>query len=69
MKHTVKYWDKKLLYLQRLADSVGYGIDNDTDYLTICQLLPASSNKSAPVEILSLFYNVAERVQSVKNCK
>lgn len=22
--HTVKYWDKKLLALQRLADSVGY---------------------------------------------
>ena len=67
--HTVKYWDKKLLSLQRLADSVGYGIDNDTDYLTIYQLLPTSSNKPAPVEILPLFYNVIERVQSVKNRK
>ena len=69
MKHTVKYWDKKLLSLQRLADSVGYDIDNDTDYLTIFQLLPTSSSKPAPVEILPLFYKVAERVQSVKNCK
>ena len=69
MKHTVKYWDKKLLSLQRLADSVGYDIDNDTDYLTICQLLPVSRNKPAPVEILPLFYNVASRIQSVKNCK
>lgn len=69
MKHTVKYWDKKLLSLQRLADSVGYDIDNDTDYLTICQLLPASKNKQAPVEILPLFCKVVERVQSVKNCK
>ena len=67
--HTVKYWDKKLLSLQRLADSVGYGIDNDTDYLTIYQLLPTSSNKPAPVEILPLFYKVAERVMTVKNCK
>ena len=67
--HTVKYWDKKLLSLQSLADSVGYDIDNDTDYLTIYQLLPASSNKPAPVEILPLFYNVVERMQSVKNCK
>ena len=67
--HTVKYWDKKLLSLQRLADSVGYDIDNDADYLNVCQLLPALSNKPAPVEILPLFYNVAERVQSVKNCK
>ena len=69
MKHTVKYWDKKLLSLQRLADSVGYDIDNDTDYLTIYQLLPVSRIKPAPVEILPLFYNVVERVQSIKNCK
>ena len=67
--HTVKYWDKKLLSLQRLADSVGYDIDNDADYLNVCQLLPVSRSKSAPVEILPLFYNVAERIQSVKNCK
>ena len=69
MKHTVKYWDKKLLSLQRLADSVGYDIDSDPDYLSICKLLPVSRNKPAPVEILTLFYNVVERVQSVKNCK
>ncbi len=69
MKHTVKYWDKKLLSLQRLADSVGYDIDSDPDYLNVCQLLPASNSKPAPVEILPLFYNVVERVQSVKNCK
>ena len=67
--HTVKYWDKKLLALQRLADSVGYDIDSDPDYLSICQLLPASSNKPSPVEVLPLFYNVVERMQSVKNCK
>ena len=69
MKHTVKYWDKKLLSLQRLADSVGYDIDSDADYLNVCQLLPTSRSKSAPIDILPLFYNVAERVQSVKNCK
>lgn len=69
MKHTVKFWDKKLLSLQRLADSVRYDVDRDTDYVTICQLLPASRNKPAPVEILPLFYNVVERVMTVKNCK
>ena len=69
MKHTVKYWDKKLLSLQRLADSVGYGIDSDADYLQICKLLPVSRSKTAPAEILPLFYNVVDRVQSVKNCK
>ena len=69
MKHTVKYWDKKLLSLQRLADSVGYDIDSDADYLQICKLLPASRNKPAPADILPLFCKVVERVQSVKNCK
>ena len=67
--HTVKYWDKKLLSLQRLADSVRYDIDSDADYLSICPLLPVSRSKSAPVEILPLFYKVVERVQSVTNCK
>ncbi len=67
--HTVKYWDKKLLSLQRLADSVGYDIDSDADYLNVCKILPVSRSKPAPVEILPLFYKVVERVQSVKNCK
>ena len=69
MKHTVKYWDKKLLSLQCLADSVRYDIDSDPDYLNVCQLLPVSRNQPAPAEILPLFYNVASRIQSVKNCK
>ena len=67
--HTVKYWDKKLLALQRLADFVRYDIDSDPDYLNVCQLLPASNSNPAPVEILPLFCNVVERVQSVKKCK
>ena len=74
MKHTVKYWDKKLLSLQRLADSVGYDIDNDPDYIAACDYQPATFTESsrmqaASPEILPLFYNVVERVQSVKNCK
>lgn len=67
--HTVKYWDSKLYQLQKLADSINYHIDSDADYLQICKLLPVLRSKPAPVEILPLFYNVVERVQSVKNCK
>ena len=67
--HTVKYWDSKLYKLQKLADSIKYDIDSDPDYLNVCQLLPASISKPAPVEILPLFYNVVERVMTVKNCK
>ena len=67
--HTVKYWDSKLYQLQKLADSIKYDIDSDPDYLNVCKLLPASNSKPAPVEILPLFYNVVERMQSVKKCK
>ena len=71
MKHTVKYWDKKLLTLQRLADSVGYDIDSDPDYIAACACQPATLTESsrmqaASPEILSLFYNVVERIMSVK---
>ena len=74
MKHTVKYWDKKLLSLQRFADSVRYDIDSDADYIAACSYQPATFTESsrmqaASPEILPLFYKVVERVQSVKNCK
>ena len=74
MKHTVKYWDKKLLSLQRLADSVGYDIDSDPDYIAACACQPTTYNELCKMkyprpEILPLFYNVVERVQLVKICK
>ena len=74
MKHTVKYWDKKLLSLQRLADSVGYDIDNDADYIAACACQPTTNEEFCKMkyprpEILPLFYKVVERVQSAKNCK
>lgn len=67
--HTVKFWGTRLYRLQTVADRVGYHIDSDADYLQICKLLPVSRSKPAPVEILPLFYNMASRIQSVKNCK
>ena len=72
MKHTVKYWDKKLLSLQRLADSIGYDIDSDPDYIAACACQLATSSgrtKKASADILPLLYRVGERVMAVKNCK
>ena len=74
MTQTVKYGEKKLLSLRRLADSVGYYIDSDADYIAACACQPATFTESsrmqaASPEILPLFYNVVERMQSVKNCK
>ena len=69
--HTVKYWDSKLLSLQRLADSVGYDIDHDIDYIATCACQLTTDKEFCEMkyprpEILPLFYNVVERVQSVK---
>ena len=74
MKHTVKYWDKKLLSLQRFADSVRYDIDSDADYIAACSYQPTTFTESsrmqaASPEILPLFFFFVERVRSVKNCK
>lgn len=60
MKHTVKFWDKKLLSLQRLADSVGYDIDSDVDYIAACACQPATYKEFCKMkyprpEILPLF--------------
>ena len=72
--HTVKYWDKKLLSLQRFADSVRYDIDSDADYIAACACQPATFTESSRMqatnpEIMPLFYNVSSRIKSVKNCK
>lgn len=72
MKHTVKFWDKKLLFLQRLADSVGYDIDNDPDYIAACACQPTTLSgrtKKTSTDILPLLYRVGERLDTVKNCK
>lgn len=69
MQHTVKYWDKKLLSLQRLADSVDYDIDNDLDYIAACAVMPSSQYKKAPAEILQLLYRVGERIEIARKQK
>ena len=72
MKHTVKYWDKKLLSLQRLADSVGYDIDSDPDYIATCAYQPGTLSgrtKKASADILPLLYRVGERIESVRKWK
>lgn len=70
--HTVKYWDKKLLSLQRLADSVGYDINNDPDYIAACACQTATlsgKTKKASADVLLLLYRVGERIESVRKWK
>lgn len=38
--HSIRYYEKRLVKLERVADSIGYSIDDNTDYIRATALLP-----------------------------
>ena len=38
--HSVRYYEKRLLKLERVADSINYPIDDNTDYIRATAILP-----------------------------
>ena len=38
--HSVRYYEKRLLKLERVADSIGYPIDDNAEYIRATALLP-----------------------------
>ena len=38
--HSVRYYEKRLLKLERVADSIGYPIDDNADYIRATAILP-----------------------------
>ena len=38
--HSVRYYEKRLVKLERVADSINYPIDDNTDYIRATELLP-----------------------------
>ena len=43
--HSIRYYEKHLLKLERVADSIGYPIDDNTDYIRATSLLPLTVNE------------------------
>ena len=43
--HSVRYYEKRLLKLQRVADSIGYTIDDNADYIRATAILPLTVNE------------------------
>lgn len=43
--HSVRYYEKRLAKLERVADSIGYAIDDNTDYIRATEILPLSVNE------------------------
>ena len=38
--HSIRYYEKRLAKLERVADSIGYPIDDNADYIRATALLP-----------------------------
>ena len=38
--HSVRYYEKRLAKLERFADSIGYPIDDNADYIRATAILP-----------------------------
>lgn len=38
--HSIRYYEKRLANLERVADSINYPIDDNTDYIRATALLP-----------------------------
>nr|DAH60805.1 MAG TPA: hypothetical protein [Caudoviricetes sp.] len=38
--HSIRYYEKRLYKLQAVADSIGYDIDDNRDYIRATALLP-----------------------------
>ena len=43
--HSIRYYEKRLLKLERVADSIGYSIDGNADYIRATALLPLTVNE------------------------
>ena len=43
--HSIRYYEKRLAKLERVADSISYAIDDNTDYIRATALLPLTVNE------------------------
>ena len=43
--HSVRYYEKRLVKLERVADSISYAIDDNADYIRATELLPLTVNE------------------------
>ena len=43
--HSVRYYEKRLAKLERVADSISYAIDENADYIRATALLPLTVNE------------------------
>lgn len=43
--HSIRYYEKRLAKLEHVADSIGYSIDDNADYIRATAILPLTVNE------------------------
>ena len=43
--HSIRYYEKRLVNLERVADSINYPIDDNADYIRATAILPLTVNE------------------------
>lgn len=43
--HSIRYYEKRLAKLERVADFINYPIDDNTDYIRATEILPLTVNE------------------------
>ena len=49
--HSIRYYEKRLAKLERVADSIGYPIDDNADYIRATAILPLTVNEGGERDI------------------
>ena len=70
--HSVRYYEKRLVKLERVADSIGYPIDDNADYIRATALLPLTISEggehgvSIPAAFFRHYGAVCEAVENAR---
>ena len=56
--HSIRYYEKRLAKLERVADSINYPIDDNADYIRATEILPLTVNEGGErgITIPSAFF-------------
>ena len=71
--HSVRYYEKRLVRLERVADSINYPIDDNADYIRATELLPLTvceggeRGENIPAAFFRHYSAACEAVAMAKN--
>ena len=73
--HSIRYYEKRLVKLERVADSINYPIDENTDYIRATAILPLTvceggeRGAAIPVAFFRHYSAVCESVEMARRGK